>query len=172
VAVTAVQGRANGRNIASLTPIVNAARLEPGSLVLEISLGSPRNTELHYDPWTGAAAYWCLRSRAEFINMPWMDLDIMMLKPAPNVQMVDREDAGKLILAAVTREQASLPLRPDGIALKRSSGMADEEDRLISALTRHYGYAVISPARGELVLLALPASLESAPPSQISRKGY
>jgi hypothetical protein len=171
--VTLVQRRNNLDNVASLEPVVAGARLRSGSRILEIQLGSPQKTVLHYDPWAAAASYWCLRSSSEFVNMPWMELDIMMIKPAVGVvPPVDSFDAGMLIRNAVDSDRAVLPFSPDGLAIERSSDKADEENQLVNGLTQRYHYKLVSPANSELILLARPTSLEAFPTTQISVKGF
>ncbi|HVV45564.1 MAG TPA: hypothetical protein VHC72_10170, partial [Bryobacteraceae bacterium] len=168
---TLVDREATWKNIASLEPLLHAAPLEPGSRILAVRFGATRKTELHYDPWNAAASYWCLRTRAVLINLPWMDLDIMMLKAAPGATSIDYEDAGALIRKAIDEKRATLPLSPDGLVIERSALGPAEEDHLVSELTAHYGYSLLSP-KGSVIVLARSGARTTPPNAQVSRKGF
>ncbi len=159
---TLVQRRNNLANVASLESVVAGARLRSGSRILQIRIGSPREAPLHYNPRAAAASYWCLRSGSVFVNMPWMELGFMMLKPVDGVPEVDAGDAGTLIRIAVDSGRAVLPFSPDGLAIERSPDSADEENRLVNRLTHRYYYRLVSRPDSKLILLARPTAMATA----------
>jgi hypothetical protein len=165
--VIVAQRNATIRTVHSLDDVMTAPLLHRGSRVLQIRLGPPPASGLHYDPSNAAASYWCLRSHSVLINMPWMDLDIMPIEAARGVQLADYDDAGALILRAVRRNSPVVPLDPDAIALERSPDRTDEENALILRLTTTYGYRIVRPATDDLTLLVKPGAIEHQQLAQV-----
>ena len=162
--IVGMQREFNLANIARLSPIMDAPRLRPGSRVLAIRVGPVRYDTLHYDPDTTAVSYWCLRSDAVLINMAWMELKIIPLKPAnSDMPLLDFFDAARLVRSAIDKG-SPLPLQPDAVVFPRTEATGIE-DEMVRKLRVTYGYSLLSDSQSRFVLLARPQALRNFVPA-------
>ena len=67
---------------AELKPILEAKTVAPGTEGLIIGGPAPRDTDLAFEPFLWGGAHYFRRSGAILADAPWLDLPILMLRPA------------------------------------------------------------------------------------------
>lgn len=133
-------------------PALLAEALPAGSHVVQLRFGDyPSRKPLRYTPAMWVSAYWCSRSHAILMNMPWAQQPYFPIQ-SNGVPDTIPLDLAQLYLKAI-REHAALPLQPDGIVIEMAADHLQDQDSAIQAFKQDYGFDALPGANRNLMLL-------------------
>ena len=96
--------------VAELRPVVEAPAVPAGTSGLIISGPAPHDTDLAFEPFLWSGAHFFRRSGAILANTPWLDLPILMLRPAhPNRWSYMEPAAADAVLTGALSSPQAMP---------------------------------------------------------------